>query len=160
MAHACAVKNLYSLFFCQQCQVVFLDSHGVCVVREQASRASIKKGVDFFSPPHLPMHAYICSLTYLMHIHYPSHSHTHIHNDQSQPLPACLSYLGHFEKQAVWMMNLLWQSACVSMPLHQNYTSAMFACVFVCMYMSLHCLFTDPIQGCRRKALANILIHS
>lgn len=110
--------------------------------------------MHIFAHSHTAPHAYALSLTC-------THTHTLTHNDQFQLLPACLLYLGHFEKQAVWMMNPLWQSARVSLPLHQNYTSAMLACVYVYIsWNSRPFLFSKPIQGCRRKAPANILICS
>lgn len=88
----------------------FHNLHGMCVVRERAGCAHIKQGVDvffFFVLPHLPMHAYICSLTYLMHTHYSSHTHTYMHTHNQLPsFPACPSNLGHFEKQAVRTMKL------------------------------------------------------
>ena len=151
--------------FCQRCQVAFHNSHGVsvCVAREPSRFHETGRGL-FFLLPHLPMRAYICLRTYFMHSHYFSRSHTP--SDRFQSLPA--RPLVSFEKQAVRMMNVLWQSASVSVPPRWNYSSAMFACVRVCLRVRVCIcllkftpfLLANPIQGCRRKALANILIHS
>lgn len=154
--YECSVTYTQSLMPCKQCRLAF--HNGVCVrlVREQAGCASIKQGMDFFFP-FVSLHAYIC----LVHSHYSFHTHTHTCSDQSRPLPACPPHLGHFEKPAVWMINLLRQSARVSMLLHRNYTSAVFRlCVCVRVLKFIPFLLTSPIQHYRRKSLANILIHS
>lgn len=123
----------------------------VCVVGE---RVLLLWGrVWSFLPPspHACIHflAYISSHTYLMHTHFPS-------------LPP---HLGHFEKQAERMMNLLWQSASVSMSHHWNYLSAMFACVCVCCVcvcfkINFLSLLLIPFKAAGGKAAANILTHS
>lgn len=82
---------------------------------------------------------------------------THTDDGLSHSPPACPPHLGHFEKPAVWMINLLRQSAGVSTLRCWSYTSAVFACVSACtrLLKFIPFLLTNPIQNCRGKALVN-----
>ncbi len=151
--------------------MTFHNSHGVilCVVREQA--APIKQGVDFFSL-HLPMRAYICSLTCFMHTHYSSsmhtQTHTHARGDQFQSLSACLRIVVilRSEQHKWWTCSdRVLVRACPSTGITLQQCLLMCAracvrvCVWLCLFKFIPFLLSNPIQGCRRKALANILIH-
>lgn len=65
----------------------------------------------------------------------------HSHWLVSVPFTSSL-LLVHLEKPAVHVMNIFRQKASVRMPLHQNYTPAMFVCVclFIYLYVYLHSL--------------------
>ena len=139
--------------------VAFHNSHGVCVVREHTGCTSIKQGVD---TTHTRMHT--CARSHASCIHIIPLAWTHTMNGPTYfSLTYFPAYIGLFEKAAVHMINLLWQSASLSMPLHQNYASAMFACVFACLYIALYSFpfYTlIPSKAIGKKSLAIILIHS
>lgn len=138
-----------------------------CASRESQA-GSMKQGVDFFffSPISPCVHTFACAHTSCIHLISPAHTHAHSHTPVigSSHFQLVPSFLLRSKRYEWWTCSdRVRVLACLSAG---NYSSAMFACVRVCLRVCICLLkFTpfllaNPIQGCRRKALANILIHS